>query len=93
MKPLVDGDRRVDGPQNEESLAQAPGGAAGEERGEPEFLSLRELELRHIGRVLEATGGNQRQAARILGVSRWALARRLRKHGLKPPRPRSRTRR
>jgi DNA-binding protein Fis len=38
--------------------------------------------MNHIARVLAAAAGNQRRAARILGVSRWSLARRLKKYGL-----------
>ena len=44
--------------------------------------TLFELEARHIARVLEAVSGNQRHAARLLGITRWSLARRLKKHGL-----------
>jgi DNA-binding NtrC family response regulator len=46
--------------------------------------SLEDVEMRHIRRVLEDTRGNQRRAARILGITRWSLARRLRKYGLLP---------
>ena len=44
--------------------------------------SLRDLERRYIARVLREARGNQRRAARILGISRWSLSRRLRKYGL-----------
>ena len=44
--------------------------------------SLQELERRYIARVLQEAHGNQRRAARILGISRWSLSRRLRKYGL-----------
>lgn len=43
---------------------------------------LRDVERRHIERVMHAAGGNQRLAARMLAISRWSLARRLRKYGL-----------
>lgn len=33
------------------------------------FLTLRELERRHILKVLRATGGNKTETSRILGVS------------------------
>jgi len=46
--------------------------------------SLQDLERRYIVRVLQKAHGNQRQAARILGISRWSLSRRLRKYGLPP---------
>jgi DNA-binding NtrC family response regulator len=48
------------------------------------FPSLKDLEQRHIACALDAAHGNQRQAARILGISRWSLARRLRKYGIQP---------
>jgi len=46
--------------------------------------TLEALEVGHIRRALEQAGGNQRRAARALGISRWSLSRRLRKHGLRP---------
>jgi DNA-binding NtrC family response regulator len=46
--------------------------------------SLRDVEMRHIQRVLEEARGNQRRASRILGISRWSLSRRLRKYGMQP---------
>jgi DNA-binding NtrC family response regulator len=46
--------------------------------------SLQDLERRYITRVLQEARGNQRRAARILGISRWSLSRRLRKYGLPP---------
>jgi DNA-binding NtrC family response regulator len=52
----------------------------GEERGP--LSSLRDVEMRHIQRVLEEARGNQRRASRILGISRWSLSRRLRKYGM-----------
>ncbi|MEO6026984.1 MAG: helix-turn-helix domain-containing protein [Candidatus Binatia bacterium] len=43
---------------------------------------LRDLESQHLRQVLEETRGNKSRAARILGLSRWALQRKLRKHGI-----------
>jgi DNA-binding NtrC family response regulator len=40
-----------------------------------ELVSLEEVQRRYISHVLEATGGNQTQAARILGVDRKTLYR------------------
>jgi transcriptional regulator with PAS, ATPase and Fis domain len=40
-------------------------------------LRLRTVEERHIQRVLEITGGNKRRAARLLGLSRSTLDRKL----------------
>src|SRR5262249_55604429 len=34
--------------------------------------SLRDVEMRHIERVLHEAHGNQRRASRILGISRWS---------------------
>ena len=48
------------------------------------LCSLRTVEIRHISRVLRASNGNQRRAARILGITRWSLARRMRKYGITP---------
>lgn len=42
-----------------------------------EMLSLAELEERHIRRVLRATEGNKARAARVLGVDRRTLYRKL----------------
>jgi DNA-binding NtrC family response regulator len=53
-----------------------------EERGP--LPSLRDVEMRHIQRVLEEARGNQRRASRILGISRWSLSRRLRKYNMGP---------
>jgi DNA-binding NtrC family response regulator len=46
------------------------------------FLPLSELERRHVTRVLESTGGNREEAARILGVSRRTLTRMIQRWGL-----------
>ncbi len=43
---------------------------------------LRDLEILHLRHVLQETHGNKSRAARILGLSRWALQRKLRKHGI-----------
>ncbi len=45
---------------------------------EPSLQTLHELEVVHIQRVLESVGGNHRQAADILGISRTTLWRKLR---------------
>jgi DNA-binding NtrC family response regulator len=43
------------------------------------LLSLQEHEARHIRKVLDACGGNKARAAKILGIPRASLYRRLRK--------------
>src|SRR2546427_731498 len=77
----------------EEAALQARNGRIGPEhlpeqmRRAPEsgpLSSLRDVEMRHIERVLQEARGNQRRASRILGISRWSLSRRLRKYGMQP---------
>ncbi len=47
---------------------------------EEDLVSLAELQRRHIQRVLAATGGNRAEAARILGIDRSTLYRRMRRN-------------
>jgi two-component system response regulator AtoC len=47
--------------------------------------SLDAIEANHVQRVLDRTGGNKRQAARILGISRPRLDRIIEKHDLNTP--------
>jgi two-component system response regulator HydG len=42
------------------------------------LVSLKDIELRHIRRILEVTGGNRSEAARILGIDRTTLYRKTR---------------
>ncbi len=46
------------------------------------LLTLDEAERRHILRVLEACGGQQQDAARVLGIGRTTLWRKLKGYGL-----------
>ena len=58
---------------------------AAEPTSEPEaapLATLSEMEARHISRVLDHTHGQIREAARILGVHRNTLARKIREYGL-----------
>ncbi len=48
----------------------------------PDLASLEEAERQHIRRVLTATGGNRSAAARILGIERKTLTRKLRRLGI-----------
>jgi DNA-binding NtrC family response regulator len=48
---------------------------------EPELISLEEAERRHIEQVLRACKGNRTQAARILGIGRNTLWRKLKDTG------------
>lgn len=45
-------------------------------------LTLDQLVREHVEGVLAECGGNQRKAARALGISRWSLARRLEKFNI-----------
>lgn len=47
--------------------------------------TLDAAEASHVRRILDRTGGNKRQAARILGISRPRLDRIIEKHGLDVP--------
>ena len=46
------------------------------------LLSLSEVERRHILRVLTSTGGNKQAAARMLGIDRTTLQRKLERYEL-----------
>ncbi len=66
-----------------DDLPMGPTGAASEDRGESLLasavhrnLTLRELEERYIGEIMQCTGGNKVRAARILGIDRKTLYRR-----------------
>jgi DNA-binding NtrC family response regulator len=63
-------------------IAPSPEGvpaAAAPARIAEELISLDESEKRHIIAVLRATGGNQTQAAFILGIERKTLARKIKR--------------
>ena len=45
-------------------------------------MSLADVERSHLEAALKKTGGNQSQAARVLGISRATLLYRMKKHGL-----------
>ncbi len=47
-----------------------------------ELRSLEDMEARHIRQVLGQVGGNRGQAARVLGMTRTTLWRKLKKYGL-----------
>ncbi|VAW34842.1 Response regulator of zinc sigma-54-dependent two-component system [hydrothermal vent metagenome] len=61
---------------------EAPAGRGMEEMELPVDLSLEVMEERFIRRAMEKSGGNQRKAADLLGLSRDALRYRLKKMGL-----------
>ena len=43
---------------------------------------MTEVEKEHILDALEKTGGNKREASRVLGISRDTLYRKMRKYGI-----------
>jgi transcriptional regulator with PAS, ATPase and Fis domain len=60
-------DLRLDSPDQESSTSSAG-------------LSLEQVEQRHIDRVLRSVGGNRRDAARILGIDRSTLYRKMKQY-------------
>jgi len=48
----------------------------------PETLDLAKAEHRLVQEALHRTGGNQVQAAKLLGISRTSLRRRMERHGI-----------
>jgi DNA-binding NtrC family response regulator len=53
----------------------------------PSDLALPEVERRLLADAMQRANGNQARAARMLGISRFTLRYRLRKHGLRAPAP------
>jgi len=64
------------------------GGSAGDDELMPDVAAtgepppLREVEKRYIGRILRHTGGNKKEAARILGIDRSTLYAKLKAYGI-----------
>ena len=79
----------IGGPIQPGHLPRALQPAAGAPAGGPGSASatLVAVERDHIQRVLETTHGNRSLAARILGIDRGTLARKLREFGVRPPKP------
>ena len=48
----------------------------------PEILALEELERRAIMQALEATGGDRLRAAKLLGIGKTTIYRKIRQYGL-----------
>jgi two-component system response regulator HydG len=66
--------------ENDSSLRESLLGAAG---AEPPRFSLEEGVREQLRRALEAVGGHREKAAKLLGVSRATIYRKLKEHGLK----------
>ncbi len=59
-----------------------PQAASFKPQASDEGATLAEVERSHLEAALKKTGGNQSQAARLLGISRATLIYRMKKHGL-----------
>jgi two-component system response regulator AtoC len=70
--------------KREEQAAHSaqPQKALADGEDEEDLLSLSEIEGRHILRVLARTGGNKQAAARILGIDRTTLQRKLERYNV-----------
>lgn len=77
--------RSVDLADEESAPSLAPTGGGG--GGYPPTLSLREIEERHIRRVLAQTDGHMGEAAEILGVHRNTMTAKVREYGIDPRTP------
>jgi DNA-binding NtrC family response regulator len=75
-------DRLALGNAFEEPESGSPGGSSSPGARRAESLSLAEVEREHVVAVLRAAGGNKRQAARTLQVTRPRLDRLIVRHGI-----------
>ena len=69
-------------PASDTREGRTAGEVASSERSDA--VGLAAAEAGHIRRILDRTGGNKRQAARLLAISRQRLDRLLKKHGMWP---------
>ena len=67
-----------------ERIEKKPGSGAdtSKVKGKSGSLSLSDMERRHVLSVLEQTGGNRSEAARLLGIDRKTLRHKLKKWGV-----------
>jgi DNA-binding NtrC family response regulator len=79
---ILYGDVRELRPEHLPPSLREPALAAAHEIGGDEPLQLKGAERRLLEKAMERAGGNQSQAAKILGVSRDTLRYRLKKHGM-----------
>ncbi|MCJ7627326.1 MAG: sigma 54-interacting transcriptional regulator, partial [Longimicrobiales bacterium] len=64
------------------ALGEGRASGGGGEGGDPLPRTLAEAEAAHVQRILKETGGNKRETARVLEVSRARLDRMIERHGL-----------
>lgn len=70
-------------PLRTEHLTSIKRGAGNSQTGPPKpFPAMMDMEKQHMLDALAKTGGNKREAARILGISRDTLYRRMKKYGI-----------
>jgi DNA-binding NtrC family response regulator len=82
----TEGPAEDDGPPTPATAAhRRPTPAESKTLGESEWLTLDQLERNHILRTLEHTFYNRSAAARLLGVTRQSLLRKLKRHGVDIP--------
>jgi transcriptional regulator with PAS, ATPase and Fis domain len=77
---VMNQDKKVIGKRHLQLPDEEPGACPGEN----EVLPLAEVEKRHILARLKHCGGNQSKAARLLGVSKITLWRKLKEYGVAP---------
>jgi DNA-binding NtrC family response regulator len=70
------------GPVIDRELISLDAPALRDSEKEPEDSTLEAVEAAHVKRILDRTGGNKREAARLLGISRPRLDRIMEKHDL-----------
>jgi two-component system response regulator HydG len=54
--------------------------------GEPSSVGLDEIKKQRLVDALQQSGGNQSEAARILGISRTSVWSQIKRYGIKPVR-------
>ena len=77
---LISGKSRIDAEDIRAQLIMPGGNNTPKEIGGE--MKLDELEARTIRQAIEQHGGNLSKVARVLGISRAALYRRMEKHGI-----------
>lgn len=85
MKGAIEDTRRIDRPiDRPNAVPEWPPVNRPADASDASFVprTLREVEARHIAEVLQATRGRIGEAAKLLGVHRNTLTRKIREYGL-----------